>query len=174
MNQVPTVVVSEQRLQSAGWVSYMEVAAGRATMFVSSDYPNGYRHTTEDKVKGVYPQSAASVTPEPVHVDSEGKPVIMSNPEPVPRATVDGRPVSELAVLIKPVAFFVTIANGTYELSRCYFQNGKFTFGPDMERIGGISCQRVEFSTSSGLRMFFSQGYEMSIPQSHCQATWRP
>src|SRR4051812_14903481 len=48
----PTRIVSEQRLMAAGWVNSETVSAGRAVKFLSSEYPNGYRHRDQDMVKG--------------------------------------------------------------------------------------------------------------------------
>lgn len=90
-----------------------------------------------------------------------------------PLCTVNGRMVSELAVLIKPVAFLVTSGNGTHEVPRCYFQDGKFTVGPDTKRIGGIGLKSVEYFPERGLYIHLEQGYELFAPSDHCQATWK-
>lgn len=87
--------------------------------------------------------------------------------------TVDGAPVEELAVLIKPVAFLSTTQHGTHELSRCFYQHKKFSVGPDLERLGGIRILTAQYSTERGLALMFDHGYRMFLPASHCQATWR-
>jgi hypothetical protein len=92
---------------------------------------------------------------------------------PEPKCTVDGAGVAELAVLVKPVAFFVTTEHGTHEISRCYFQNGKFTYGVDLQRLGGVGTRSADYQPGRGLLIHFEHGYEMFIPMSHCQATWR-
>ena len=89
------------------------------------------------------------------------------------RCTVDGRPVAELAVLIKPVAFLITVEHGQHELTRMYFHNDKFTVGIDTQRLGGIGVERVDYKTEHGLRVTWQHGYEMFIPATHCQATWK-
>jgi hypothetical protein len=93
--------------------------------------------------------------------------------EVLKRCTVDGLEVVELAVLIKPVAFLVTIEHGTHELTRVYFHKEKFQVGVDTQRLGGIGIQRVDYRTQTGLRVTWDHGYEMFIPSAHCQATWR-
>lgn len=90
-----------------------------------------------------------------------------------PLCSVDGNSVSELAVLIKPVAFLVTTSNGTHEVGRCFFQSGKFTVGPDLRRIGGIGIESAEYFPERGLYVHLEHGYELFAPSSHCQATWR-
>lgn len=87
--------------------------------------------------------------------------------------TVDGEPVDELAVLIKPVAFLSTTQHGTHELSRCFYQNKKFSVGPDIERLGGIRIVAAKYSTERGLALTFDHGYRMFLPAGHCQATWK-
>jgi hypothetical protein len=92
---------------------------------------------------------------------------------PPPVCTVDGVQVVELAVMFKPVALLVTTEHGVHELTRCYFQKGKFAFGVDMTRIGGIGVTGVEYKTDRGLQLHLDHGYELFIPAGHCQATWR-
>lgn len=89
------------------------------------------------------------------------------------RCLVDGAEVVELAVHIKPVAFLVTIADGTHEVSRCFYSGDRFTFGPDLSRLGALSAERVEYRTREGLTMTFTKGYTLFVPTGHCQATWR-
>lgn len=90
-----------------------------------------------------------------------------------PTCTVDGRPVSELAVLIKPVAFLVTVEHGTHELTRVFFHGGRFAVGVDTQRLGGIGLRSVDYRMTNGLRITWDHGYEMFIPSGHCQATWK-
>lgn len=90
-----------------------------------------------------------------------------------PVCTVDGVQVAELAIIIKPVAFLVTTGNGVHEISRCYFQKGRFAFGVDMTRIGGITAVAVEYQPARGLQIHLEKGYELFVPAGNCQATWR-
>ena len=87
--------------------------------------------------------------------------------------TVDGLEVEELAVLFKPSAFLVTLGNGTHELTRTFYHRGQFTVGTDIRRLGGLGVERVAYDTQKGLRVSFERGYEVFIPSSHCQATWK-
>lgn len=133
----------------AGYVDDKLIAAGRAVR-------TGQRHPELE-------MSIGHLLPEPTPTPKA----------PPPVCTVDGIQVVELAVLFKPLAHLVTTSNGVHELTRCYFQNEKFAFGVDMTRIGGISATGVEYSTGAGLRLHLEKGYELFIPSSHCQATWR-
>lgn len=162
-----TQIVSEERLLSAGWVSAMDTYAGKAIMFVSSEYPKGYRHPEKDMVKGVGVVEPA-ITETPARVDESGRPVILA-----PQCTVEGKPVTELAVLIKPTAFLVTLEHGTHELSRVYFQKGKFSVGVDTQRLGGIGIETADYDPARGLGVRWQHGYVLFVPQSHCQATWK-
>jgi hypothetical protein len=162
----PTRIVSEQRLMAAGWVNSETVSAGRAVKFLSSEYPNGYRHRDQDMVKGEgIPETS---TP---HLEEVREMLEAKLAQPLCR--VGGVEVVELALLIKPTAFLVTTANGTHEINRCYFQSGAFAFGVDMKRIGGIAARSVEYFPERGLYLHLEKGYEMFIPSSHCSATWR-
>lgn len=149
--------VSATALEEAGWVEAMTVAAGKAVLFWTDEYPGGSHHPGLDMVKGL---SIAAAPPPPP-------------PESPKSCTVDGVQVDELAVLVKPVAFFVTTEHGTHEVSRCYFQKGKFQYGVDMQRLGGVGTRSAEYQPGRGLLIHFDHGYEMFIPMSHCQATWR-
>ncbi len=149
-----------------GYVDEIAIAAGAAVAWRSSEYPEGLRHRDFNMRKGhMLPVEAES----PPNFATLEK---MPAPEP-PKCAVDGVAVTELAVLVKPVAFFVTTNNGTHEVGRCYFQGGEFKYGVDVTRIGGCTTRRVEYNTREGLRIHFDKGYEMFIPVSHCQGTWR-
>lgn len=133
-----------------GYVSNMAVAAGIAVR-------TGARHPMLDAYQGYLLENKPVETPK----------------APPPICTVNGVEVSELAVIIKPVAFLVTTENGTHEIGRCWFQKGVFTVGPDLRRIGGIGIESVEYNPELGLAMHLEKGYELFIPSSHCSATWR-
>lgn len=140
-----------------GYVTERAIASGEAVATTTRDYPHGFRHLTLDMRKGTFvrPSAPAPAPPAPLS------------------CTVDGVEVSELAVLVKPVAFFVTTEHGTHEVSRCYFHKGKFQYGVDMQRLGGIGTKSAEYTPGRGLLIHFEHGYEMFVPMSHCQATWR-
>lgn len=159
-----TKIVSEQNLLSAGWVSNLSIQAGTAIKYLSSEYPNGYLKASSDDFKG---ELVPATTP---HLEQVREVLTEKFP---PLCTVDGVAVDELAVLVKPVAFFVTTEHGTHEVSRCYYQRGKFQYGVDMQRLGGIGTRSAEYQPGRGLLIHFEHGYEMFIPMSHCQATWR-
>lgn len=172
-----------------GYVEELAVAAGRAVR-------TGEKHPTLDMVKGymLRPEKWAenadlscqcqgtvgtdSPCSDPacyLRVKDHG--FVATTPEgPVlvlPPCTVNDRPVSELAILIKPVAFLVTTENGTHELTRVFYQRGEFSVGVDTRRLGGIAIKSVDYNTAEGLRIHWERGYEMFIPSSHCQATWK-
>lgn len=92
---------------------------------------------------------------------------------PPPSCTVNGTQVQELAVLVKPVALFVTTDSGNHEITRMFFHGGKFLYGSGQERLGGIGTVSVEYKTTEGMYIHLERGYEIFIPESHCQATWR-
>lgn len=161
-----TKIVSEQNLMSAGWVSHQALLLGKAIMYVSSEYPKGYRKAASDDAKG-------ELVPEPQSVHITVPPVNATFDAGPPLARVDGVPVAELAILVKPVAFLVTVEHGTHEVGRVYMHKGKFSVGVDTQRIGGISLTSVEYDTTKGLRIHLDHGYEMFIPVSHCQGTWK-
>lgn len=137
------------RAVAAGYVDERAVRAGLAIR-------TGEKHGSLDMVKGHMLLACAII-----------------EPPAAPKCTVDGEPVDELAVLVKPCAFFVTTQNGTHEVNRCYFHDGVFKYGVDISRIGGCATERVEYNTREGLRIHFDKGYEMFIPVSHCQGSWR-
>lgn len=93
-------------------------------------------------------------------------------PEPV-KCTVLGQPVTELAVIIKPVAFLVTTTDGTFEVGRCWYQKGEFSVGVEMRRFGPLQIEHANYEPTSGLHIHLSRGYEMFIPYNQCSATWR-
>lgn len=158
-----TTIVSEQRLLSAGWVTESQLASGAAIAYLSSDFPKGYREATSDRMKG-----------ELVPLTTTHLEEVRATPlKYAPSCTVDGVEVDELAVLVKPVAFLVTTEHGVHEVTRCYFQKGKFQFGVDLARLGGLGAKSVEYRPEHGLLIHFDHGYEMFVPVSHCQATWR-
>ena len=157
--------VTEAELMAAGWVDVKSLIVGEAVAFVSPEFPNGYRHTELDAMKGRrLNDNAATTTPHLEQVRAALSKYL---------CTVDGKPVAELAVLIKPVAFLVTTDNGTHEIGRCYFQGDKFTVGPDLRRIGGIGIDSVEYFPERGLYLHLEKDYELFVPSSHCQATWK-
>ncbi len=103
-----------------------------------------------------------------------------------PTCRVGGEPVVEMAVLFKPSAFFVTTEHGTHEITRCYFQpklNGdrkpvnppewEFSMGHDTKSLHGLKVESAEYTPERGLLMKFTRGYELFVPGSSCQATWR-
>lgn len=90
-----------------------------------------------------------------------------------PPCTVNGEQVEELAVLVKPVALFVTTDSGNHEITRMFFHGGKFLYGSGLERLGGIGTRSVEYVPTEGMSIHLERGYEIFIPESHCQATWR-
>lgn len=149
--------LEEARALADGYVPETAIAAGIAEATVTRDYPHGFGHPTLAMRKGKFRTAA--------------------EPGPAPSAplscTVDGVAVAELAVLIKPVAFFVTTEHGTHEVSRCYFQGGQFKYGVDMTRLGGVSTLKGEYFPDRGLLIHFQHGYKMFVPVGHCQATWR-
>jgi hypothetical protein len=89
------------------------------------------------------------------------------------RCTVNGTPVVELAVLVKPVSLFVTTDSGNHEISRMFFHGGKFLYGSGLERMGGIGTRAVNYKPAEGMYIHLERGYEIFIPESHCQATWK-
>lgn len=101
-----------------------------------------------------------------------------ASPGPLVPCEVNGLQVEELAVLVKPVALFVTTDNGNHEITRMFFHGGKFLYGSGLERLGGIGTTSVEYNTrdlgaGEGLRIHLEKGYELHIPLSQCQATWK-
>lgn len=139
-----------------GYVPEMYIRNGRAVATVSREYPRGIRHAEMDMRIG---KMLAPTPPAPVVAPLSCK--------------VGGVEVEELAIMVKPCAFFVTTEHGTHEINRCYFQKGKFQYGVDMQRLGGVGTRSAEYIPGQGLRLHMDFGYEVAVPDSHCQATWR-
>lgn len=160
--------VSEEMLMhpNTEWVEVQSVLAGTAVKYVTNEFPNGYIKTDEDMVRGHYIRFDQT-TP---HLE-EVRAAMTKHLRP--RCTVDGVVVEELAVLVKPVGFLVTTSNGTHEITRCFYQKDRFTYGVDVERLGGLATESVEYQPEHGMRIHFAKGYEMFVPASHCQATWK-
>lgn len=171
--------VPDAELMTASYVPFTELAAGRAVQLVSSEYPQGYRDTASDSVKGyrlrpeTWPENADTACQCQGTVGIDAPCSDMTCFLRKSRCTVDGVPVAELALLIKPVAFLVTVEHGTHELTRVFFHGEKFQVGVDTQRLGGIGIGNVDYRTQGGLRITWDHGYEMFIPSGHCQVTWR-
>lgn len=80
--------------------------------------------------------------------------------------------MSELAVLVQPAAFLVTQDGGTHEITRCYWQHGKYSVGSySNARIGQFTV--VHARLNCDLELEFTGGYIVRIPESRLQSTHR-
>jgi hypothetical protein len=81
--------------------------------------------------------------------------------------------VTELAVLIQPAAFLITQDGGTHEITRCYWQHGKYAIGSYANvRVGPYTLVGAALD-DGGLTMTFSGGYTVRIPSTRLQSTHR-
>lgn len=82
--------------------------------------------------------------------------------------------MSELAVLVQPAAFLVTQDGGTHEITRCYFQKGKYSVGSySNARVGQFTVVGAELLESGALQLEFTEGYRVMIPGHRLQSTHR-
>lgn len=85
--------------------------------------------------------------------------------------------MTELAILIQPAAFLVTQGDGTHELTRCYYQDGKYSVGSySNARVGKFTVVGAALE-ADGLRMSFGAQdglqYEVFVPMARVQSTHR-
>lgn len=91
----------------------------------------------------------------------------------IPSATVDGKSVPEFNALFRPAATLVSRENGVHELTRAYFQDGKFSVAFGTNRLGGLDCTGVRYITGRGVVVEFTKGFRVFVPEASCQITWR-
>lgn len=102
-------------------------------------------------------------------------------PQPVSLATaptVDGATVAEFAALISPSAFLISADGGTHEVTRCYYQGGKYSVAHSTDRLGEFACVGAEL-TGDRLTIAFHRKTDGSswlvrIPGNRVMATHRP
>lgn len=76
-------------------------------------------------------------------------------------------------MLINPAAFLIT-SEGTHELTRCYYQDGKYVVGPSgLTRLGQYTCVGADLEPDGQLRLTFTGGYRVLVPDSRVQLTYR-
>lgn len=82
--------------------------------------------------------------------------------------------MTELAILVQPAAFLVTLDGGTHEITRCYFQNGKYAISSySNARLGQHSVVGAELRADGTLHLHFTGGYSVLIPSHRLQTTYR-
>lgn len=99
-----------------------------------------------------------------------GEPQVAPGEAADPRPTVDGVPVRELNLLVNPAAFLVSSDGGTHEITRAYFQNGKYSIGIMTHRLGPHALEGITIG-ERGASLKFSTGYVVFIPQHRLQST---
>lgn len=106
------------------------------------------------------------------------KPEVAAAPAPVPAPaegptppSVYGEPVGEMSCLVSPAAFLVSSEGGTHEITRLYFQKGKYTIAHSTSRLGPHGVVGAEL-TQERLIIRFDTGYLVSIPATRVQASY--
>lgn len=91
------------------------------------------------------------------------------------RPTVQGEAVTEMAVLIQPPAYLITFDGGTHDLSRAFFQDGKYTVAHSTDRAGPYRLTDMALDEGS-LRLTFEGTpgrFVVLVPSNRVQSTHR-
>jgi hypothetical protein len=95
------------------------------------------------------------------------------NPDAVRQPTVAGSHVSVFNALVSPAAFLISPEHGTHEITRCYYDNGKYVVGPaGMTRLGPYTCIGADLERDF-LTLVFSGGIRVAIPVNRVQVTYQ-
>lgn len=107
---------------------------------------------------------------------SDGAPEVIKPIQGVRAPTLDGKPLKELSLLIKPApcgpAYLITLES-THEFSRVYYHNGKYILKENVGRLGYSSLESVDLN-KEGMILVFSTGHHVAIPRSWYVFTWIP
>lgn len=107
-------------------------------------------------------------------IEQAENPVSTAEPAAEVTAFVDGQRVKTLYVFMRYPAHLITEDKGTHECTRVFVVDGKCKAGTYLDnRIGPGRIQRVELSTTQGLRITTDRGVIWS-PLGDCQATYVP
>lgn len=107
---------------------------------------------------------------------SNGTPEIAKPIQGLRAPTLDGKPLKELSLLIKPApcgpGYLITL-DSTNEFSRVYYHNGRYILRENTDRLGYSRLESADL-TKDGLLLVFNTGHHVAIPRSWYVFTWIP